>query len=205
MPQLYFMDHVFDGGYFTKLDEAIESDEVRLLFPDSWYWLHYCFFGRECICSEQSESLRGHLLNLVAMFYKHHDEVLEKLEWDEAAFEKVAQELLAIVEASRAYPISLWIYGDETSRDFLNEWRSKLPPSEQIQQLFELPHFTRMNKERLGYHGTDDKIALARYRNELANFNRRKKLAHKNRQREASNNAKEPADSQSLQTSGDQF
>lgn len=196
MPQLYFMDHVFDGGYFTALDEAIESAEVRLLFADSWYWLHYCFFGRDCICSEESEALRTHLLNLVAMLYKHHDEALEKLRWDEVVFDKTVQELLAIVEASRAYPISLWIYGDETSRDFLNERRSQLPSVEQTERLLQLPHFYRTQRERLYYRHINDKTALARYRNELADFNRRKKLAHKNRQLEASDATQETSDSE---------
>ena len=191
MPQLYFMDHVFDGSYFTALDEAIEFHNIPLLFADSWYWLHYCFFGRDCISSEDSEALRTHLLNLVAMFYKHHDEVLEKLGWDEAAFEKTGQELLAIVEASRAYPISLWIYGDETSRDFLNERRSQLPSTEQMEQLLALPHFFRSQRERLHYRHINDKMALARYRNELAEFNRRRKLARKNSQREASHGLEE--------------
>jgi hypothetical protein len=35
------------------------------------------------------------------------------------------------------------------------------------------------------YFVMDEKMALKRYRNELADFNRRKKLANKNQQRDA--------------------
>lgn len=184
MAKLYFMDLEFEAGYFSTLDLAIEGGEVPLLFGDSWYWLHYCFFGRDAVCSEDSDALRTHLLNLVAMFYKHHDHVLEQLQIEETDFDKIVQELLAIVEASRDYPICLWIYGDETCKAFLGKWRAGLPSVEQMQKLLDLPHFFRTKKERLHYRYIDDKMALKRYRNELASFNQRKKLAKKNRQRE---------------------
>ena len=185
MARFYFMDHEFSGAYFTALDEAVEECEIRLLFGDSWYWLHYCFFGRDALGSEESDALRTHLLNLVAMLYKHHDQVLEKLRMEAVALEGVIAELLAIVEASKSYPISLWTYGDETCKEWLEEKRAELPTAEQMGKFLDLPHFQRTRRERLHYRYIDEKMALKRYRNELADFNRRRKLAQKNQQREA--------------------
>jgi hypothetical protein len=184
MEKLYFMDREFAARWFTQLDQALENAEVQLLFADSWYWWHYSFFGRDCICSEESDALRTHVLNLAAMLYKHHEQVLEMVAIDESDLESIVQELLNIVEASKNYPICLWIYGDETSRQFLEERRSSLPPTDQMQALLDLPHFYRTRKERLHYRYINDKAALARYRNELADFNRRKKQRTKNQQRE---------------------
>lgn len=184
MAKFYFMDQEFSGAHFIRLDEVIEGGDFRLVFEDGWYWLHYCFFGRDSIGSEESDALRTHLLNLVAMLYKHHDLVLEQLRWTEHIFEQVTSEFLAIVDASKGYPISLWIFGDETSKSFLDEKRAELPTSEQMKAFLELPHFARTRRERPHYRYIDEKSALKRYRNELADFNRRKKLAHKNQQRQ---------------------
>ena len=67
MSRLFFMYREFEGLCFA-LDEAIEGRDVRLLFEDSWYWLHYRFFNRrDAACSETSSVIRTHLYNLVAM------------------------------------------------------------------------------------------------------------------------------------------
>ncbi|MBN8419065.1 MAG: hypothetical protein J0L73_09135 [Verrucomicrobia bacterium] len=183
MAKFYFMDQECSGAHFIRLDEALESGDIRLVFEDGWYWFHYCFFGRDCIGSEESDALRTHLLNLVAMLHKHHDLVLEQLKWTEEAFEQVTSEFLAIVDASKAYPISLWIYGDETCKAFLDEKRAELPTAEQMSAFIDLPHFARTRRERPHYRYIDEKMALKRYLNELADFNRRQKLAQKNQQR----------------------
>lgn len=186
MARLYFMDREFSGAHFLALDQAFESGEVQLLFEDSWYWLHYSFFGRDAICSEESDALRTHLLNLMAMLYKHHDQLLEKLGLDEAPLAGIIHELLAIVEASKDYPISLWIYGDETCKEWLDEKRAQLPSAEQMNEFIDLPHFQRTRRERLHYRHVCEDVALKRYRNELADFNHRRKLAQKNQQRATS-------------------
>jgi hypothetical protein len=185
MEKLYFMDREFAAAWFTQLDQALESAEVQLLFADSWYWWHYSFFGRDCICSEESDALRTQVLNLAAMLYKHHEVVVEKMAFLETELASIIQDLLDIVEESKSYPVSLWIYGDETSKQFLTERRASLPPAEQMQAFLDLPHFCRTRKERLHYRHINESAALTRYRNELADFNRRKKLQKKNLQRKA--------------------
>jgi hypothetical protein len=54
-----------------------------------------------------------------------------------------------------------------------------------MQAFLDLPHFCRTRKERLHYRHINESAALTRYRNELADFNRRKKLQKKNLQRKA--------------------
>lgn len=83
MARLYFMNREFEG-LCIGLHEAIESRDVRLLFGDSWYWLHYEFFQcRDRICSEQASTVQTHLLNLAAMLYRGFKEVPDKFSTDD--------------------------------------------------------------------------------------------------------------------------
>src|SRR5439155_8185022 len=132
--------------------EAIENREVQLLFDDSWYWLHYRFFNcRDAVCSDASSVVRTHLYNLVAMLYKHYETLPTSVRFDAEKLQAIIDEAIKIADHSRSFPVSLWIYGDETSKAFLNEWMDPLPPPEQLEHLLKLPHFRRMEIERLPY------------------------------------------------------
>jgi hypothetical protein len=188
MPALHFMQREFKG-LCLGLDEAIENGEVRLLFEDSWYWLHYRFFTcRDAICSETSSAVRTHLYNLAACLYRSFDLVPEKVRRTGAEVLAIISELVEIAEYSRAFPISLWIHGDGTSKALLDETLAGLPSTEQIERLVDLPHFRRLEMERLPYAHNADTTALKRYRNEEAAFNKRQKDERKNRQRKSSGN-----------------
>lgn len=52
-----------------------------------------------------------------------------------------------------------------------------------MEHFLNLPHMTRHDRDRVLYRYSDDKVSLKRYRNELADYNRRCKLAGKNVQR----------------------
>jgi len=184
MSKLYFMHREFEGQ-FLALDEAIESREVQLLFEDSWYWLHYRFFNcRDTIASESSSAVRTHLYNLAAMIYRGFDALIDTSCLSDLDLHALIKELIDISEYSREFPISLWIYGDCTSKDFLDERLSPLPSKEQIEWLMKLPHFQRMESERLHYRFISEEQAIKRYRNELGDFNRRAKLKAKDAQRQ---------------------
>lgn len=184
MSRLYFMHREFQGE-FLALDEAIECRKVQLLFEDSWYWLHYRFFNcRDSLASESSAAVRTHLYNLAAMIYRGFDDVMETTRFSALELQTLIKELMEVAEYSREFPISLWIYGDETSKSYLDEWLSPLPSKEQIEQLMRLPHFERMESERLHYRFISEEQAIKRFRSELAEFNRRNKLKRKNDQRQ---------------------
>jgi hypothetical protein len=183
MATLYFMNREFEGRCLD-LDEAVESREIRLLFEDSWYWLHYRFFNcRDALCSETSAALRTHVYNLVAMLCKTRESLPAKLHRSDEEIGAIIAELVEIAECSRAFPISLWIHGDEASKAFLDEKIAGLPPADQIERLMELPHLWRLEQERLPYAHVSDQLALARYRKEWAAYNKRRKLRVKEEQR----------------------
>jgi len=183
MPALHFMQKQFKG-LCLGLDEAIESHEVQLLFADSWYWLHYRFFNcRDAICSETSSAVRTHLYNLAACLFRSFDVLPEKSGRTETDIRAIISEVVEIAEYSRGFPISVWIYGDDTSKAFLDETLAALPPTEQMERLMSLPHFRRLEMERLPYAHNADKVALKRYRNEEAAFNKRQKNERKSQQR----------------------
>ncbi len=183
------------AGRFLALDEAIEAREVRLLFEDSWYWLHYRFFNcRDAIASDSSSAVRTHLYNLAAMIYKGFDDFLGTCGLSEEDLQGLIKEIVEISEYSREFPISLWTFGDETSRAFLQEWLLPLPPTEQIEHLLKLPHFQRMDTERLSYGFISEEQALKRFRNERASFNKRSKLKVKNNQRKNNKEAEQVGD-----------
>jgi len=185
MATLYFMQRQFEG-VCLGLDEPIESDEVQLLFEDSWYWLHYRFFScRDAICSEFSSAVRTHLYNLAACLYRSFEALPEKLQRTDAQICAIISELVEIAEYSNAFPIAVWIYGDDTSKAFLEKTLAGFPPTEQIARLARLPHFMRLEMERLPYAHVADELALERFRNEEAAFNKRKKDRMKNQQRNA--------------------
>jgi hypothetical protein len=185
MVKLYFMHREF-SGHCWAVDELLENEEFRgsLLFEDSWYFLHYCFFGRECICSETSAALQTHLYNLVSVLYRDFEALARSQALDAERLSVIIAELVEMAEYSAEFPVCLWAYGDETTRDFLQEWMAPLPSPEQITHFLSLPHMTRHDRERLPYRHSEPKMALKRYRNELAAFNRRQKLAAKNDQRD---------------------
>src|SRR5690606_2004008 len=161
------------------------SNEVQLLFEDSWYWLHYRFFGcRDFIASESSAAIRTHLYNLVAMIYRGFDEFISATRLSSEAIHALIKEVVEIAEYARQLPIWLRIYRDETSKDLLDERISPLPSIEQIEYLMNLHHFRRMETERYHYRFISEELAVSRYRNELAAFNKRRKLQAKNAQRE---------------------
>jgi len=177
------MDREFEA-LCLGIQEKIENGDVRLLFGDSWYWLHYEFFQcRDNICSEESSAVRTHLYNLAAMLYKGMEELPDSFPADEEKLHRIIAELVEIAEYSKSFPVSLWIYGDETSKKALKEALSKMPSKEQLDFLLSLPHSYRRERERLSYAHNEPNTALKRYRNELAAYNKRTKNSKKNEQR----------------------
>lgn len=177
------MNREFEG-LCLGLQQAIEGSNVRLLFGDSWYWLHYEFFPcRDYICSEQSSVVRTHLFNLAALLYRGFEDLPGEFSIDDDTTLKTIAELVEIAEYAESFPVCLWIYGDETSKQELSEAREKLPSPEQTEFLMSLPHSRRRERERLSYAHDEPRVALKRYRNELAAFNRRAKQATKEAQR----------------------
>jgi hypothetical protein len=174
MAKLYFMQREFPGDCLS-IDEAIEDRDIRLLFGDSWYWLHYRFFQcRDQICSETSSAVRTHLYNLAAYLYRSFESLQTNLFMSPDHILATISELLEIAEYSRGFPISIWIYGDETSKALLDERLAELPSVDKIEALLRLPHFLQREVERLPYAHNVDDLALKRYRNEQAAFNKRK-------------------------------
>jgi hypothetical protein len=65
----------------------------------------------------------------------------------------------------------------------LDEWLAPLPNPEQMAHVLKLPHMTQHELKRLPYRYSAPKVSLKRYRNALADYNRRRKLSAKNDQR----------------------
>lgn len=188
MAKFYFMDQEFSGTHFDKIGGAAiwECDGVE--FDYSWEWFYDFFFITEPggWGSDESSSLRSHLLNMAATFYKYHDVILKKAALEETDIQEAIDELLEMVEASKGHLVSFWTYGDESNKKDLDEERAALPSEEQMAKVLTLPQVEyRMRRVMPEYFVMDEKMALKRYRNELADFNRRKKLANKNQQRDA--------------------
>ena len=185
------MNRDFDG-MCLKIGDLIEHRSVRLLFEDSWYWLHYEFFPcRDSICSEKSSVVRTHLLNLAAHLYRGFDELSEIFPLNGESLQKTISELVEIAQYAENFPICLWISGDDSSKEKLISACSMLPSVEQTEFLMSLPHSKRRERERLSYAHDEPCVALKRYRSELAEFNRRTKHKLKNAQRSSAKRAEE--------------
>jgi hypothetical protein len=184
MRKLFFMSRDFEG-LCLRLDESLETEKIRSLFHDSWYWLHYCFFScTDRICSEKSSVIRTHLYNLTSNLFQHREQfsAAKSEAFDgctDEMIEKIIEEIVAIAEYSKEFPICLWICGDMTSKSFLEEWVAELPSHSQIEKLMNLPHFTRIERERPEYMYDSEVVALKRHRNEEAAFNKRQKATRK--------------------------
>lgn len=186
MRRLYFMQRVFEAKCF-RLDDPIEYGEIELLFPDSWYWLHYEFFNaRDMIASEESASIQTHLYNLCAMLYRTYEKLPETLRMEQHAVDLLISEIVDIAEYSENFTYCLWTYGDEASLESLQVRLEDLPSQEQLASYLTLPHSTRTQRERTPYRYISPIGALKRLRKEEAAKNKRLKLASKNRQRESS-------------------
>lgn len=204
MTKLYFMHREF-VGHSWAVSEMLEDDAFRksLVYEDSWYFLHYRFFGRDCICSETSAAVQTHLYNLASVLYRD----FESLVGDDAErgerYMAIINELVDLSEYSSTFPVSLWAYGDDTTREFLAEWLAPLPTPEQMALVLKLPHMTQHELERIPYRYSEPKMALKRYRNELAAFNRRRKLATKNEQRSRTTHEQDTSANEAKQGVGD--
>ena len=184
MTKLYFMHREF-SGHSWSVCEMLEDDAFRnsLAFGDSWYFLRYRFFGRDCVCSETSATVQTHLYDLAAVLYRDFESLVGEDGSRTEHYIDIITELITICEYSSTFPVCLWAYGDETTRDFLAEWLAPLPSPEQMAHVLKLPHMTRHELERIPFRHSEPKMALKRYRNALADFNHRRKLATKNEQR----------------------
>lgn len=180
-------------GHSFALEQSIETREIRLLFEDSWYWLHYCFFNcRDSILSENSPALRTHLYNLAACLYRSYEEFKASPFVDSENLDLMISELVEIAEYSRSFPICIWSYGDSISAEAVLQTIKALPGDDQIGKLLSLPHFSRLERERLHYQYLSEESALKRFRTELGNFNKRKKDERKNQQRAGQDGAAPP-------------
>ena len=161
-------------------DEAFRKS---LVFEDSWYFLHYRFFDRDCVCSETSATVRTHLYNLASVLYRDFESLVGGDSSEAEQMTSIIAEIVEICEYSESFPVCLWAYGDESTADFLAEWLAPLPPLEQMAHVLKLPHMTQHELERMPYRHSEPKLALKRYRKALADFNLRRKLAAKTDQR----------------------
>ncbi|MDB6132951.1 MAG: hypothetical protein JWM59_1194 [Verrucomicrobiales bacterium] len=184
MTKLHFMHRSF-SGHCWDICNMLEDEKFRksLVFEDSWYFLHHQFFCRDGICSETSATVQTHLYNLASVLYRDFESWTVDGPHEVERYTAIITELVEVAEYSSSFPVSLWSFGDETTREFLDERLAPLPSSEQISHFLKLPHMTRHELERIPYRYSEPKLALKRYRNELAAFNRRRKLAAKNAQR----------------------
>lgn len=190
MARFYFMDREFSGAYFNEIGEVGVKQPCGVIeFDYSWEWFYDFFFVPEAEGawgSEDSSALRSHLLSMAATLFKYHDVVLKETGLETTAIYEAIKELLEMVEVSKSHVVCFWTYGDESAKKDLDEIRAALPPEEQMARVLALPHVGyRMRRVSSEYFVIDEKTALKRYRNELADFNRRRKLAQKNQQREA--------------------
>jgi hypothetical protein len=185
MAKLYFMKREFSGRCWEICD-MLEDEAFRksLVFEDSWYFLHYRFFGRDCICSETSATVQTHLYDLASVIYRDFESLAGEDGSASQRLTAIIAELVEICEYSSAFPVCLWAYGDETTQDFLAEWLAPLPTPDQMAHVLKLPHMTRHELERIPYRHSEPKTAFKRYKNALADYNRRRKLAAKNDQRD---------------------
>jgi len=193
MAKIYFMDQEFSAAPFIEIGYAEIWEIPEFELTDSWEWFYDFFFPSQPggWGSEESASLRSHLLNMAATFYKNHDAFVKKAAVNETVLQAAIKELLEMVEVSKGHLISFWTYGDESDKKALDEERATLPSEEQMVKVLHLPHVEyRMQRLMPQYIATDEKTALKHYRNELADFNRRKKLVHKNLQRDAATGMK---------------
>jgi hypothetical protein len=184
MAKLYFMHREFSGHSWDVC--AMLGDEAfrkSLIFEDSWYFLHYRFFGRDCVCSETSATVQTHLYNLAAVLYRDFESLVGDDAFQIRRYTDIIAELVDIAEYSATFPVSLWAYGDEATREFLGTWLAPLPTAEQMAHFLTLPHMTQLELERVPYRHSEPKLSLKRYRRELAAFNLRRKVAGKNAQR----------------------
>ncbi|MGB0414518.1 MAG: hypothetical protein ACPGJU_08725 [Coraliomargarita sp.] len=190
MADLYFMNRKFEGICF-ELDAVMEYGELDHIFEDAWYWMHYRFFNcRDRILSEESQAIRTHLGNLVAMLYRSFEGLCAKQDWQESTLNRIIEELKEIIEYSKEHPICLWTYGDDSSEYHLKETVDQLPSSEQISLLLNLPHMHQHRSERLSYRFVgDEEVTAKRIKREEASLNKRRKLTRKNRQRNDQNQA----------------
>ena len=186
MAKSYFMDQEFSGAHFDKIGSAAIWECTGVELDYSWEWFYDFFFVPTpgCWGSEESSSLRSHLLCMVVTFYKYRDVILKNAALEEEDLQEAIKGLLEMVEISKDHLVSFWIHGDESDKKYLDEERAALPSEEQMARVLKLPHVEyRMRRVMPEYEVMDEKTALKRYRNELADFNRRKKLAQKNQQR----------------------
>jgi len=184
MTKLYFMQREFAGACWAICD-ILEDEAFResLVFEDSWYFLHYRFFGRDSICSETSATVQTHLYDLASVIYRDFESLAGEDGSRAEHYTAIIAELVEICDYSSAFPVCLWSYGDETTREFLAEWLAPLPTPDQMAHVLKLPHMSRHELERMPYRHSEPKTALKRYRNALADYNRRRKFAAKNDQR----------------------
>jgi hypothetical protein len=184
MAKLYFMHREF-SGHSWAVCEMLEDEAFRksLIFEDSWYFLHYRFFGRDCVCSETSAAVQTHLYSLAAVLYRDFEALVRDDTSRSERLLTIIAELVELAEYSATFPVCLWAYGDETTREFLGGWLAPMPSPEQMAHVLKLPHMRQHELERTPYRYSEPKLSLKRYRNELADYNRRCKLTAKNNQR----------------------
>lgn len=178
------MQREFSGRCWA-ICAMLEDEDFRksLVFEDSWYFLHYRFFGRDCVCSETSATVQTHLYNLASVLYRDFDLLVGEDSSEAEQLTSIITELVEICEYSEAFPICLWAYGDESTADFLAEWLAPLPSPDQMAHVLKLPHMTQHELERMPYRHSEPKLALKRYRKALADFNLRRKRDAKTEQR----------------------
>lgn len=184
MAKLHFMEREF-AGHCWAIGDMLEDEVFRksLVFQDSWYFLHYRFFGRDCVCSETSATVQTHLYDLASVIYRDFESLAGQDGSRAGHYDAIIAELVEICEYSSAFPVCLWAYGDETTREVLAGWLVSLPTPDQMAHVLKLPHMTRHEVERIPYRYSEPKTALKRYRNAMADYNRRRKLAAKHDQR----------------------
>ena len=177
MIRLHMMNREFEGRSWA-VSEMLEDSSFRdsLVFEDSWYFLHYCFFGRDWVCSEDTDTLRTHLYNLAAALFTNFESHTESA-MSAGELRLIICELVEICEYVVDYPVCIWTYGDDSSRELLSDCLVTLPDVEKMRSIHNAPACSEASKDRLPYRYSEPKAALKRFRREEAAYNRRKKIA----------------------------
>lgn len=102
------MHREFPGHSFA-VHEMLEDTEFRglLTFDDSWYFLHYCVFCQDCVCSETSCAVRTHLYNLASALYRNFDTLTLGEPSRVESTLAIISELVDVSEYSRQFPVCL--------------------------------------------------------------------------------------------------
>lgn len=150
---------------------------------------HWCYYRLGLygsgIGSAESIVLRTAVRRLVEALYSNWEIVTTHL--PVKTVDSAIEELHAMAEISKEYPVMLWQYFDERSpsSDWVSRTLANLPSLESIKEFYELPHMREryINIQENDYCDNRDREAEKAYRRALAERNKRLNRAIKEQSR----------------------